>query len=30
MAKGAIVHRSDTMAFRRDPATARRLLGIEA
>jgi branched-chain amino acid transport system ATP-binding protein len=30
MAKGAIVHRSDTVAFRRDPATARRLLGIEA
>jgi branched-chain amino acid transport system ATP-binding protein len=30
MAKGAIVHRSDTAAFRRDPATARRLLGIEA
>jgi branched-chain amino acid transport system ATP-binding protein len=30
MAKGAIVHRSDTTAFRRDPATARRLLGIEA
>jgi branched-chain amino acid transport system ATP-binding protein len=30
MAKGAIVHRSDTAAFRRDPVTARRLLGIEA
>jgi branched-chain amino acid transport system ATP-binding protein len=30
MAKGAIVHRSDTLAFRRDPATARRLLGVEA
>ncbi len=30
MAKGTIVHRSDTAAFRRDPATARRLLGIEA
>jgi branched-chain amino acid transport system ATP-binding protein len=30
MAKGAIVHRSDTAAFRRDAATARRLLGIEA
>ena len=30
MAKGAIVHRSDTPAFRRDPATARRLLGIQA
>jgi branched-chain amino acid transport system ATP-binding protein len=30
MAKGAIVHRSPTPAFRRDPATARRLLGIEA
>ena len=30
MARGAIVHRSTTAAFRRDPATARRLLGIEA
>jgi branched-chain amino acid transport system ATP-binding protein len=30
MAKGTIVHRSATLAFRRDPATARRLLGIEA
>jgi branched-chain amino acid transport system ATP-binding protein len=30
MAKGVIVHRSETMAFRSDPATARRLLGIEA
>jgi branched-chain amino acid transport system ATP-binding protein len=30
MAKGVIVHRSETQAFRRDPATARRLLGIEA
>jgi branched-chain amino acid transport system ATP-binding protein len=30
MAKGVIVHRSETAAFRRDPATARRLLGIEA
>jgi branched-chain amino acid transport system ATP-binding protein len=30
MARGAIVHRSTTPAFRRDPATARRLLGIEA
>jgi branched-chain amino acid transport system ATP-binding protein len=30
MAKGAIVHRSETMAFRRDPGTARRLLGVEA
>jgi branched-chain amino acid transport system ATP-binding protein len=30
MAKGVIVHRSETLAFRRDPATARRLLGIEA
>jgi branched-chain amino acid transport system ATP-binding protein len=30
MARGAIVHRSITPAFRRDPATARRLLGIEA
>jgi branched-chain amino acid transport system ATP-binding protein len=30
MAKGAIVHRSDTLAFRRSPATAHRLLGVEA
>jgi branched-chain amino acid transport system ATP-binding protein len=30
MAKGAIVHRSGTTEFRRDPATARRLLGVEA
>jgi len=30
MAKGAIVHRCATLAFRRDPATARRLLGVEA
>ncbi|HEX2689093.1 MAG TPA: ABC transporter ATP-binding protein [Kofleriaceae bacterium] len=30
MAKGIIVHRNQTPAFRRDPATARRLLGIEA
>jgi branched-chain amino acid transport system ATP-binding protein len=30
MAKGVIVHRSETLAFRRDPATARRLLGVEA
>ncbi len=30
MAKGAIVHRSETLAFRRDPATAHRLLGVEA
>jgi len=30
MAKGAIVHRSDTLAFRRDPATAHRLLGASA
>jgi branched-chain amino acid transport system ATP-binding protein len=30
MAKGVIVHRSETMAFRRDPVTARRLLGVEA
>lgn len=29
MAKGAIVHRCETMAFRRDPATAHRLLGVE-
>jgi len=27
MAKGVIVHRSETSAFRRDPATAHRLLG---
>jgi branched-chain amino acid transport system ATP-binding protein len=30
MAKGTIVHRSPTLAFRRDPATAHRLLGVEA
>ena len=30
MAKGIIVHRSETLAFRRDPATAHRLLGVEA
>jgi branched-chain amino acid transport system ATP-binding protein len=30
MAKGAIVHRSDTLAFRRDPATAHKLLGASA
>jgi branched-chain amino acid transport system ATP-binding protein len=30
MARGVIVHRTPTDAFRRDPATARRLLGIEA
>jgi branched-chain amino acid transport system ATP-binding protein len=30
MAKGTIVHRCGTPMFRRDPATARRLLGIEA
>ncbi len=29
MAKGTIVHRTDTAAFRRDPATAGRLLGVE-
>ncbi len=29
MAKGTIVHRSDTSAFRRDPAFAGRLLGVE-
>jgi branched-chain amino acid transport system ATP-binding protein len=28
MSKGQIVHRADTDAFRRDPATARRLLGV--
>jgi len=27
--QGVIVHRSETMAFRRAPAIARRLLGIE-
>ena len=30
MAKGVIVHRSETLAFRRDPATAHRLLGVDA
>jgi branched-chain amino acid transport system ATP-binding protein len=30
MAKGTIVHRNQTLAFRRDPATAHRLLGVEA
>jgi branched-chain amino acid transport system ATP-binding protein len=30
MARGVIAHRSETTAFRRDPAVARRLLGIEA
>ena len=30
MAKGVIVHRTETMAFRRDPATAHRLLGASA
>ena len=30
MARGTIVHRSATLAFRRDPATAHRLLGVEA
>jgi branched-chain amino acid transport system ATP-binding protein len=30
MARGVIVHRSETLAFRRDPATAHRLLGVEA
>ena len=29
MARGVIAHRCDTLAFRKDPATARRLLGIE-
>ena len=29
MAKGTIVHRSETAAFRSDPSTARRLLGVE-
>lgn len=28
MAKGTVVHRADTLAFRRDPATAHRLLGV--
>jgi branched-chain amino acid transport system ATP-binding protein len=30
MARGVIVHRCETLAFRRDPATAHRLLGVEA
>src|SRR5262249_57317024 len=30
MARGAIAHRAPLDAFRRDPATARRLLGVEA
>ena len=30
MAKGVIVHRSEAMAFRRDPVTAHRLLGVDA
>jgi branched-chain amino acid transport system ATP-binding protein len=30
MARGAIAHRSDTESFRRDPATAGRLLGVDA
>jgi branched-chain amino acid transport system ATP-binding protein len=30
MARGVIVHRCATMAFRRDPATAHRLLGVDA
>jgi branched-chain amino acid transport system ATP-binding protein len=30
MAKGVIVHRSETLAFRRDPPTAHRLLGVDA
>jgi branched-chain amino acid transport system ATP-binding protein len=30
MARGTIVHRSETLAFRRDPTTAHRLLGVEA
>ncbi|HEU4729033.1 MAG TPA: hypothetical protein VFT22_14110, partial [Kofleriaceae bacterium] len=30
MAKGVIVHRAATPAFRKDPVTARRLLGIDA
>lgn len=29
MARGSIVHRSDTAAFRSDPGTAHRLLGVE-
>jgi branched-chain amino acid transport system ATP-binding protein len=29
MARGVIAHRCDTLTFRKDPATARRLLGIE-
>jgi branched-chain amino acid transport system ATP-binding protein len=30
LAKGAVVHRASTAAFRRDPDTARRLLGVAA
>jgi branched-chain amino acid transport system ATP-binding protein len=30
LARGTIVHRSETFAFRRDPATASRLLGVDA
>ncbi|HTE52619.1 MAG TPA: ATP-binding cassette domain-containing protein [Kofleriaceae bacterium] len=30
MVRGAIAHRGDTASFRRDPATARRLLGVDA
>jgi branched-chain amino acid transport system ATP-binding protein len=30
MARGAVVHRCETEAFRRDPSTAGRLLGVEA
>jgi branched-chain amino acid transport system ATP-binding protein len=30
MSRGAIAHRSDTDSFRRDPATAGRLLGVDA
>jgi branched-chain amino acid transport system ATP-binding protein len=30
LARGTVVHRADTPAFRRDPATAHRLLGVAA
>jgi branched-chain amino acid transport system ATP-binding protein len=30
LARGSVVHRADTPAFRRDPATAHRLLGVAA
>ena len=30
LARGTVVHRADTPTFRRDPATAHRLLGVAA